>query len=400
MSSTPQLFRVDAEKKQTETVQEVEFSVEGLQERYDIQEWIAANPSILGSDLLIVAKEFSDFDKTNERLDLLAVDRSGKLVIIELKRDDTGPDVHMQAIKYASYLHRVGAAKIVEILAEYSSRYLQKQISEDEAKQQLLDHLEASDLDSLNAKQRIIIGSHRFAPEVTSAVLWLNEQTGQDLITCIQLTPYRDGDSLYLQSNTIIPVPGTEHFRIQVGKSGITRQPSQNPDTDRVREVLSSVVSLATVKVTKATWPDKTQRGTQWGWWHLWYGEKAPWENWDFCTNLILRRKNGIPDWLVPADIARQVTGEWIAGVQLHSRIGLPELLQSSLANLSTGSNPFQPYRNGMILRGVDELDDEFTSNFAGLVGRFIETIAPLVDEAYGRGQLGGGEDAEESQGA
>lgn len=396
MSSTPRLFRVDAEKKKSETVQEVEFSSEGLQERYDIQEWIATNPSILGNDLLIVAKEFSDFDKTNERLDLLAVDRSGKLVIIELKRDDTGPDVHMQAIKYASYLHRVDAAKIVEILVEYSSRYLQKQISEDEAKQQLLDHLEASDLDSLNARQRIIIGSHRFAPEVTSAVLWLNEQTGQDLITCIQLTPYRDGDSLYLQSNTIIPVPGTEHFRVQVGKSGITRQPSQNPDTDRVREALSSVVSLAKAGVTKTAWPDKTQRGTQWGWWHLWYGGRGPWENWDFCTNLILRRKNGIPDWLVPGDVARQVNGEWIAGVQLHSRIGLPEQLQLSLASLPTGSGRFQSYRDGMILRGVDELDDEFTSDFAGIVGRFIETIAPLVDDAYGQGQLGGGEGAEE----
>ena len=85
MSPTPRLFKIDAEKKQPEVVQEVEFSTEGLQERYDIQEWIAADPRVLGDDLLIVAKEFSDFDKPNDRFDLMAVDRSGRLVISRTK---------------------------------------------------------------------------------------------------------------------------------------------------------------------------------------------------------------------------------------------------------------------------------------------------------------------------
>ena len=34
---------------------------------------------ILGDDLLIVGKEFSGFDRTDERLDLLAVDTDGKI---------------------------------------------------------------------------------------------------------------------------------------------------------------------------------------------------------------------------------------------------------------------------------------------------------------------------------
>ena len=388
MSATPQLFRIHPNEKRSDAVQEVEFSTQDLQERYDIQEWIAANPSILGDDLLIVAKEFSDFDKTKERLDLLAVDRSGKLVIIELKRDDSGSNVHMQAIKYASYLSYADASAIIRILIGYSDRYLGQQLSEEDAQQQLLNHLETGDLGSLNARQRIIIASHRFTPEVTSAVLWLNEQMEQDLITCVQLTPYKDGDALYLQANTIIPVPGTEHFRVQVGNSGITRQISQNPDTEQVRQVLSEVVEAAKTSTTTTPWPDKVHKGTQWGWWHLWYGEKAPWKDWDFCSNLILRRKDGIPNWLVPTDIASQIKGEWIAGVQLHSRIGLPEGLQSSLASLS-GPSRFQPYPNGMILCGVDELDDDFTSQFVEVVRRFIESITSVVDEAYEQGQFG-----------
>ena len=98
MSATPQLFRIKRDEKQSDLVEEVDFSTLGLQEPRDIQRWVADNPRILGNDLLIVTEQFSDFDRTKERLDLLAVDTSGKLVIIELKRDDSGADVHWQAI--------------------------------------------------------------------------------------------------------------------------------------------------------------------------------------------------------------------------------------------------------------------------------------------------------------
>ena len=119
MSSEPQLFRVHPESRKTDKIEEVDFSRLGLKERKDIQEWVADNPSILGEDLLIIGKEFRGFDLTNERLDLLAVDSDGRLVIIELKRDDTGANAHWQAIKYASYLRRATAEQIVGMLAEY-----------------------------------------------------------------------------------------------------------------------------------------------------------------------------------------------------------------------------------------------------------------------------------------
>lgn len=106
MSAKPKLFKIDPPTHESKAMDEVDFRDLGFQERRDIQKWIAANPGILGEDLLIVGEEFSDFDKTNERLDLLAVDPDGKLVVIELKRDDTGADVHWQAIKYASYQRR------------------------------------------------------------------------------------------------------------------------------------------------------------------------------------------------------------------------------------------------------------------------------------------------------
>lgn len=170
MSADPQLFRINPDTHESKAMNEVDFAQLGLRERQDIQEWIAANPGILGDDLLIISKEFSGFDRTAERLDLLAVDKDARLVVIELKRDDTGADVHWQAIKYASCLNRVDANNIIRMFTKHAK------IGEEEAKNRLMRHIGSDDLNALNNDQRIILASHRFAPEVTSAALWLNEK--------------------------------------------------------------------------------------------------------------------------------------------------------------------------------------------------------------------------------
>ena len=156
MTNEPQLFRVDPVSQATDQIEEVDFRQLGIRERRDIQEWVAANPTILGEKLLVITKEFSGFDRTNERLDLLAVDEDGKLVVIELKRDDSGTDVHWQAIKYASYLNRTDTDAIVSMLACH------EKISPDDARDRLVEHLGADELNALNNDQRIILASHRF----------------------------------------------------------------------------------------------------------------------------------------------------------------------------------------------------------------------------------------------
>ena len=146
MAGEPQLFRIDAESRVSERIKEVEFSNLGFQERRDIQEWVAANPGILGEDLLVIGKELSDFDRTNERLDLLAKDADVQLVIIELKRDYTGVDAHWQAFKYGSYLHRASANDIVGMLAAHEKTTVE------DAEDKLVRHLRADDINA--AEQR------------------------------------------------------------------------------------------------------------------------------------------------------------------------------------------------------------------------------------------------------
>ena len=99
-------------------IDKIQFSEVGFRERQDLQEWIVSNPECLGEPLLIIQKEFNGFDNTSERLDLLALDKSGNLVIIENKTDSSGKDVVWQSVKYASYCSRLTDEKIINIFAE------------------------------------------------------------------------------------------------------------------------------------------------------------------------------------------------------------------------------------------------------------------------------------------
>ena len=83
----------------------------GLKERQHLQEWVIAHPEVLGSSIKIVAFEFGSWtghtgEKERDRLDVLALDGEGHLIVVELKRDKAPDTVEMQALKYAALLSR------------------------------------------------------------------------------------------------------------------------------------------------------------------------------------------------------------------------------------------------------------------------------------------------------
>src|SRR6266581_284963 len=53
----------------------------------DLEDWIAENPDICGEDLLVIDRQRDVPDVG--RLDLLCIDSTGRVVILELKRDES-----------------------------------------------------------------------------------------------------------------------------------------------------------------------------------------------------------------------------------------------------------------------------------------------------------------------
>ena len=392
MSTEPQLFRVDPDTKASVKTKEVDFSHLGLEERRDIQEWVVANPEILGDDLLIIAKEFSDFDRTSERLDLLAIDRDGKLVIIELKRDHSGADAHWQAIKYASYLRHATSEDILRMLATH------ERVSEAAAEEKILEHIETSSLENLNDDQRIILASHRFAPEVTSAVLWLNDKAqDENLITCVQIIPYRDRDVLYVQTNTIIPVVGTERYSIQIGgassdgtnseapsSAGIkaARRRARNQD-DEITQFCKKVEaqSLGMLGNTLRTNSEYGYaRGSNYRWYLMWYVDRLPWKQYSFNyeINVTLVRDGTF-------DVSNHLK---IETKYLKISLGYQDAMINELRSLLGASDKYELPNSRSSIRprhhvkkGVTDLDDALVEETAGSMKHMIETFTPKIEE-------------------
>lgn len=190
------LYRVHTEQKKLHSIKEINYADHDFKERYDIQEWVASTPRILGEELMIIAKEKTAFEGTKERPDLIAIDKNGCIVIIELKRDDSGTDVHWQAIKYASYWSRFTLEDILNVYKNYLVTYdedIATEVSDDVVYDRILDFIDEDDLNSINHKQRILLASHVFSREVVSAAKWLIDEYKMDL-KCVQLIPYYDSD--------------------------------------------------------------------------------------------------------------------------------------------------------------------------------------------------------------
>jgi hypothetical protein len=90
----------------------------------ELEGWIEKNTSLLGANLLVIARQL-DVPGVG-CLDLLCIDESGTLVIIELKRDSTSREAVAQILDYASWLNTTTEAEV----DAYAQSRLGKSLSE------------------------------------------------------------------------------------------------------------------------------------------------------------------------------------------------------------------------------------------------------------------------------
>jgi hypothetical protein len=233
-----------------EAVERTSLAAARIRERQDLQRVLRQAIKVLGDDLLVVAEEYGLFEDSRRRVDLLALDHTGTLVVIELKRTDDGGHMELQALRYAAMVSTMTIDHLVSTYADTNSLDLQ------EARQQITDWVVDEPFDELPNQVRIILVSQDYSAEITSTVLWLNGTYYTD-ISCYRIVPYQFGTEILFDLQQIIPLPEAKDFQVQqrqkVAASTVARTAHNSRDYTRYNltigdETLSQLSKQAAVK--------------------------------------------------------------------------------------------------------------------------------------------------------
>ena len=91
-----------------------------LEER--IEDWVAKDLSLVGVDGVIIGRQV--VTAHGKRIDLLALDEEGSLIIIELKRDRSPRDIVAQVLDYAAWVCKLPTNEVHEICQTFRGRSL------------------------------------------------------------------------------------------------------------------------------------------------------------------------------------------------------------------------------------------------------------------------------------
>lgn len=211
------------EENNLKPIETTTFVEAEILERSHLQQAIKSNISVIASDCLVIAEEYSEWDGSKKRIDLLAIDKNANLVVIELKRTETGDHMELQAIRYASMV----STMTLDLAADIFSRY--KQINgfpSFDKESALMEISNFVDIDlnenSFADNVRIILVSPNFSKELTTSVIWMNERNID--ITCVRIQPYTYNGTILIDVQQIIPLPEAKDYQVKAQKKSEERR--------------------------------------------------------------------------------------------------------------------------------------------------------------------------------
>lgn len=192
-----------------------DFNNLGVWERRHIQAWVRQCPTLLGEDLLIVAEEFDRFQGSDDRLDLLALDKQGNLVVIEFKRDSHAGYADLQAIRYAAMVSAMTISKLLPYFAGHLRKIEGDEFGNtDEAMKRIQAFIGDPNFVELSDRPRIILCSQDFSQELTTAVLWL--RTFSVDISCVKIVPHKISGQIVIVPTRIIPIEEANTYMVDI----------------------------------------------------------------------------------------------------------------------------------------------------------------------------------------
>ena len=143
---------------------------------------------VFGERFLKVARQVRTREK--KRADIIALDRRGNGVVIELKRDQGRLGVETQALQYLAAFSSLRGRGFVEHFAEEKSvetilKVFKKAFADEDVREE-----------EINLKSRVVLLAQDFDPSLFSMGKWLGDSSVA--FKCIQFTPFCVGQSKFI----------------------------------------------------------------------------------------------------------------------------------------------------------------------------------------------------------
>ena len=183
----------------------IELQRSAVDTEADLEDWIAKDPSILSPDLLIIGRQVET--AYGGFIDLLGMDPSGNLVVIELKRDRTPREVVAQALDYASWVRRLSHEEIERIVQDYLGQELEEAFQE---------KFNSSLPDVVNESHNILIVAAELDPATERIVKYLSEEHGVPINVAF-FSVFEDGSGRKFLARSWLMEPEEVEIRVHEG---------------------------------------------------------------------------------------------------------------------------------------------------------------------------------------
>jgi len=177
---------------------------EGRTEPYDLEPWLESNPAILGPEILIIGRQIMS---KSGPIDLLGIDKTGNVVIVEIKRDKLPRESLAQAIDYASDAAEWTIERIGEICSTYSGKSLEETLTDS------FPDIDAENL-NINDAQRIILVGFSVESSLERMIEWLSDNFNVN-INAVVLSYIKTAGGDELLSKTSIISEELEQERVK-----------------------------------------------------------------------------------------------------------------------------------------------------------------------------------------
>ena len=204
MPTGMKIWRIEGEKVQP-------LSLGGMDFESKLERVIENDPTTIDPNLLVIGRQVRT--DGGGRIDLLAIDADGKLVVVELKRNKTHREVVAQALDYGSLVRGKAEEEINEIFTEYQRS---RGVSEPEEIYAALEKRFGGSPNELDTSPRLLIVAAEVDAATERIVRFLREEY-EASIDVVSFHAFQDGEHQYL-ARASITEPETSPSRRSSGE--------------------------------------------------------------------------------------------------------------------------------------------------------------------------------------